>query len=147
MSDLRKLADLLATFDRCERDRQPITPSMWDALRSLARKAADALATVTRERDEARAERDNERASFARALVAAHAETANALDALTWLVEQEIPCDAQGSYDSSFITNHAIALRTLIAAGRMVEIFDDGGRSVEAKMKPEPDAALAGAKS
>lgn len=55
MSDLRKLADLLATFDRCDRDRQPITSSMWDALRSLARKAADDLATVTRERDEARA--------------------------------------------------------------------------------------------
>ena len=33
------LPDILATFDRCERDRQPITPSMWDALRSLARKA------------------------------------------------------------------------------------------------------------
>ena len=35
------LPELLAIFDRCERDRQPITPSMWDALLSLARKEAD----------------------------------------------------------------------------------------------------------
>ena len=47
------LTQLLATFDRCDRDRQPITPSMWDALLSLAGKAErdrDAAAATERAR-------------------------------------------------------------------------------------------------
>ncbi len=45
------LTQLLATFDRCDRDRQTVTPAMWDALLSLAKKAErdrDAAAATER---------------------------------------------------------------------------------------------------
>ena len=63
-------------------------------------------------------------------------EQSTILDALEGLVMQEMRMDGD-AYDSGFITAEARALRLLCEHGRMELVYDDGGREVRAKPKPE----------